>query len=233
LTGTFGGSVQNSASDRSYPFSYTVSAANTWELETITIPGDTTGTWLTDSGVGIRLFFSLGTGSTQSGTAGAWAAGNFRSVTGATSVVGTNGATFYITGVQLEAGTTATSFDRRDYGSELMMCQRYLPTIIATSNGAYYCMGYAQTATQANLFYPFKVTTRVPPTGVTVNSASSFGATTQASGGAGTSIGFTNASLDGCNFFLNTSGSTYSAGLPLFLYSTNSTGIIQFTGCEL
>jgi hypothetical protein len=125
LTGTFGGSVQNSASDRSYPFSYTVSAANTWEQKTVTIAGDTTGTWLTDNGVGIRLFFSLGTGATQSGTAGAWASANYRSATGATSVVGTNGATFYITGVQLEAGSVASPFERRGYGSELMMCQRY------------------------------------------------------------------------------------------------------------
>jgi hypothetical protein len=125
LTGTFGGSLQNSAFDRSYPFSYTISAANTWEQKSITIPGDTSGTWLKTNGVGIRLGFSLGAGSTLSGTAGAWAGSNFVSATGATSVVGTNGATFYITGVQLEKGSTATSFDYRPYGTELMLCQRY------------------------------------------------------------------------------------------------------------
>jgi len=125
LTGTFGGALQNSAANRSYPFTYTISAANTFEYKTITIAGDTTGTWLTDNGIGIRVFISLGMGSTSSGTAGVWAASNFQSATGATSVVGTNGATFYITGVQLEAGSVASPFERRDYGRELMMCQRY------------------------------------------------------------------------------------------------------------
>jgi hypothetical protein len=125
LTGTFGGALRNSAADRSYPFTYTISSANTWEYETITIPGDTSGTWLTTNGVGIRLQFGLGVGSTFSGTAGAWAAGNFISATGAVSVVGTSGATFYITGVQLEAGTTASPFEYRLYGTELMLCQRY------------------------------------------------------------------------------------------------------------
>jgi hypothetical protein len=125
LTGTFGGSLRNNDGNRSYPFSYTISAANTWEYETITIPGDTTGTWLTTNGIGTRLTFSLGVGSTYSGTAGAWAAGAFVSPTGATSVVGTNGATFYITGVQLEVGSVATPFERRPYGTELSLCQRY------------------------------------------------------------------------------------------------------------
>jgi len=125
LTGTFGGSVANSDRNRSYPFTYTISAANTFEQKTITIAGDTSGTWLTDNGIGIRLSFGLGVGSTFSGTAGAWAAADYRGATGATSVVGTNGATFYLTGVQLEKGSTATSFDYRPYSAELAMCQRY------------------------------------------------------------------------------------------------------------
>jgi hypothetical protein len=125
LTGTFGGALRNSAANRSYPFSYTISSANTWEQKSITIAGDTSGTWLTNNGVGISIDFSIGTGSTFSGTAGAWSAGNFVTATGATSVVGTNGATFYITGVQLEKGTQATSFEYRHYGTELALCQRY------------------------------------------------------------------------------------------------------------
>jgi hypothetical protein len=126
LTGTFGGVFQNSAQDRSYPFTYTVSAANTWEQKSVTIAGDTSGTWVgATNGTGIGIQFGLGVGSTYSGTAGAWASALYISATGATSVVGTNGATFYITGVQLEKGSTATSFDYRPYGTELALCQRY------------------------------------------------------------------------------------------------------------
>jgi len=125
LTGTFGGSLGNSGGSRSYPFTYTINSANTWEYETITIAGDTSGTWLTDNSRGLNVTFGLGVGSTLSGTAGAWAGTDYRSATGATSVVGTNGATFYVTGVMLEKGSTATSFDYRPYGTELALCQRY------------------------------------------------------------------------------------------------------------
>ena len=125
LTGTFGGAIRNNAEDRSYPFTYTISSANTFEYKTITIPGDTSGTWLTTNGIGIRVIFGLGVGSTYSGTAGAWAGANYYSATGATSLVGTSGATFYITGVQLEEGTAASPFENRLYGQELALCQRY------------------------------------------------------------------------------------------------------------
>jgi len=128
LTGTFGGSLVNNAYDRSYPFSYTISSANTWEQKTITIAGDTSGTWLTTNGTGIRIGFSLGAGSSKSTTAGAWASGFYAQPTGATSVVGTSGATFYITGVQLEKGSTATSFDYRPIQTELALSQRYYQT---------------------------------------------------------------------------------------------------------
>lgn len=126
LTGTFGGVITNSAGNRTYPFSFTINSANTWEYETVTIAGDTTGTWLTTNGTGINLYFNLGTGTTYSATAGSWTGTSFISApTGATSVVGTNGATFYVTGVQLETGSTATPFERRPFGTELMLCQRY------------------------------------------------------------------------------------------------------------
>ena len=127
LTGTFGGAVRNWAYTRSYPFSYTISSANTWTQISVTITGDTSGTWnMTGDNAGaIEVLFGLGVGSAISGTAGAWAGTQYNSVTGAVSVVGTNGATFYITGVQLEKGSTATSFDYRPYGTELALCQRY------------------------------------------------------------------------------------------------------------
>ncbi len=128
LTGTFGGVLKNGSEDRNYPYSYTISAANTWEYKTITVTGDTSGTWASDNSTGALLVFDLGSGSSVRGTAGSWQGGVLNGVTGATSVVGTNGATFYITGVQLEAGTVATPFERRSYGQELALCQRYYET---------------------------------------------------------------------------------------------------------
>jgi hypothetical protein len=132
LTGTFGGSVYNSAANYSYPFSYTISSANTWEQKTITIVGPTAGTWIgATNGIGIQINFCLGAGATSSGTAGSWSSNFYASATGAVSVVGTSGATFYITGVQLEKGSTATSFDYRPYGTELQLAQRYCRTLDA------------------------------------------------------------------------------------------------------
>jgi hypothetical protein len=138
LTGAFGGSLYNSAADRSYPFSYTINSANTWEQKTVTVAGDTTGTWLTNTGTGITVYFCLGTGSTYGGTANAWTGSTKLGVTGQTSLVGTSGATFYITGVQLEKGSTATSFDYRPYTTELQLCQRYYFDLRPTAGFAYY-----------------------------------------------------------------------------------------------
>jgi len=125
LTGAFGGSLYNGTASRSYPFTFTISVANTWEQKTITVAGDTTGTWATDNNGGIYVRFSLGAGATFSGTANVWTAGNIVQPTGSVSVVGTNGATFYITGVQLELGSVATPFEFRSIGTELALCQRY------------------------------------------------------------------------------------------------------------
>ena len=114
LTGTFGGALVNGAQNRSYPFTYTINAANTFEQKTITIAGDTTGTWVgATNGAGIYVSFSLGAGSTFDSTANAWAGGFYTQPSGSTSVVGTNGAIFYIAGVQLEAGSTASPFEYR------------------------------------------------------------------------------------------------------------------------
>jgi hypothetical protein len=125
LTGTFGGSFRNSSDARCYPFTYTINAANTWEQKSITVAGDTTGTWVTNNGIGLKVWFSLGAGSTYSGTAGSWQSSLLVTATGAVSVIGTLSATFQITGVQLERGTQATSFEYRQYGQELALCQRY------------------------------------------------------------------------------------------------------------
>jgi hypothetical protein len=165
LTGTFGGSILNSAQDRSYPFTYSIPVANTWTTISVTIAGDTTGTWIgATNGIGLSVFLSLGTGSTLSGTAGAWAGAQYYSATGAVNVVSTNGATFYITGVQLEKGSTATSFDVRDYGRELAMCQRYCLNW-NSANSAYTRLiaGTAFNATTFNSVYYPPVEMRVVP----------------------------------------------------------------------
>ena len=165
LTGVFGGALVNANNNRSYPFTYTISSANTWEQKAVTIAGDTTGTWATDNTVGIQLQFGLGVGTTYSGTAGAWAAGLYVSATGATSVVGTSGATWQITGVQLEKGSTATDFDYRPYGTELALCQRYY-TKMTTGGGIYtgFSLGYQTTTTVAICTMKFPMTMRSAPT---------------------------------------------------------------------
>jgi hypothetical protein len=125
VTGTFGGSLSNDDVTRSYPFTYTISSANTWEQKSVTIAGDTSGTWLTNNGIGIRVYWNIGAGSSYTATANAWASQWAFNATGGTNLIATNGATFYITGVQFEKGSTATSFDYRPYGTELALCQRY------------------------------------------------------------------------------------------------------------
>ena len=169
LTGTFGGALRNDGNNRSYPFTYSIPAANTWTTISITIAGDTTGTWNTTNQRGIAVIFGLGVGSTNSGTAGAWAAANYQSATGAVSVVGTNGATFYITGVQLEVGSTATSFDYRPYTTELQLCQRYYQSIAYTANSIL-AVGLCTTTTNQECTIILLQTMRSNPT-ITLPSA--------------------------------------------------------------
>jgi hypothetical protein len=180
LTGTFSVAVTNSAGNYAYPATYTILAANTWEYKTITITGATAGTWLKTNGSGLQVWFSLGTGATYSGTAGAWVAGVGYAATGATSVVGTNGATFYITGVQLEKGSTATSFDYRPYGTELALCQRYfeksypqsiVPGTVTQSNAAYAYINGPTNLTGGTFFIKYSVIKRAAPTVTTYSTA--------------------------------------------------------------
>ncbi|MCS6763874.1 MAG: hypothetical protein MO853_14185 [Candidatus Protistobacter heckmanni] len=198
--GTYGGSLRNYATTRSYPFTYTVNTPNTWEYKTITIPGDTAGTWVGASGEGsLYVAFGLGCGSTFSGVAGAWTSANYISATGARSIVETNGAKLYITSVQLEPGSTATLFDTtRTYAQELMLCQRYFEQ----STNQIFWSGYGTAGTNNHYAQgTYKVTKRAPPT-VTVNV------------GYGTNwcaIAFNSTGVDSCSFYGNptTNGANY------------------------
>jgi len=165
LTGTFSFSICNELATRNYIATYTVNNASTWEYKTVTIPGDTSGTWNTNNTIGLQLRFDLGSGSNFNGTAGSWGASNLLRTSGSQSVVGTNGATFYITGIQLEAGSVATPFERRDYGRELAMCQRYYYRQTPTGT-AYYGVGFNDSTTVASLFINFPVSLRAAPSSV-------------------------------------------------------------------
>ena len=172
LTGTFGGSLKGaSGTVYSYPFTYSIPTANTWTTISITIAGPTAGTWTSDNTTGIQVCLGLGAGSSFSGTAGAWVNnGNAYSATGATSVVGTNGATFYITGVQLEKGSTATSFDYRPYGTELALCQRYYQIMGNEAAANIYMTGYITSSGSLSNILVFPVKMRTAPTGTVVGS---------------------------------------------------------------
>ena len=206
LTGTFGFVVRNSAGNRLYPASYTISSANTFEYKTVTIAGDTTGTWSTDNSIGVELDFGLGVGSTYSNTAGTWTTGGL-GTTGATSVVGTNGATFYLTGVQLEKGSTATSFDYRPYGTELQLCQRYFYKHNASWGSSY------NSSNSTLIGYPFKVTMRAQPT---MDSGAAFSVNT---GSAGTPTVFAGAGTgtDGNVIYVYNSASNWTTAAVIGL----------------
>lgn len=164
LTGTFGGVINNGANDRSYAYTYTISSANTWEYKTVTIAGDTSGTWITNNGLGMRVRWALGAGSSRSTAAGSWNSGLYLSATGATSVVGTNGATFYITGVQLEVGSSATGYEYRQYTTEYQLCQRYYNQYANGTASFRMALGENVGTTRFDPVFSFPVTMRTTPT---------------------------------------------------------------------
>lgn len=226
VTGTHSGAITNGAGDRSYPFTFTVSSANTWTSISVTIAGDTSGTWTTDNTEGLSVYFNLGTGSTYLGTANAWAAGYYLGVTGSVNIVSTLNNTFYITGVQLEVGTTATDFEYRPYGTELALCQRYyylhVNGISQASSTAWY---YSSTSASTLFFLP--VTMRTRPT-FEASAGTDYYAI-ERNGGTDTVNSFSYA--DGYTNSIrcyNNSEASGTAGVAGFMYTNNASAKIAF-----
>ena len=222
LTGTFGGYLNNASDAYAYPFTYSISVANTWTSISITIAGPTSGTWNTTSGQGIKVGFGLGVGSTYSGTAGSWSANNYLSATGATSVVGTNGATFYITGVQLEVGSIATGYEYRNYQQELALCQRYYWQASYQSANTRFGTGTAAGSLVDGFQTPIPVSLRTQPTITLSNIGLYDGTTTYTISSVGTN--YSNGSLVSAQL---TPSSSITAGKAVQLYAINSSAVIS------
>ena len=215
LTGTFGGSITNSAESYSYPFSYTISAANTWEQKSVTITGPTAGTWIgATNGKGMNLYFGLGVGNSSSGTAGAWVSAGYYSTTGAVSVVSTLSATWYLTGVQLEVGSSATGFEYRLYNQELSACQRYYVRLLPST----YATGGAMYSNQPR-FYVLAPTTMRAQCSFNASAGSTF--YVQGNGSNQTPSGFANAASSTQGYYFYATGTTATVG---YCFALNDAG---------
>ena len=195
LTGNFGGTFRSGGNDRYCPFSYTISVANTWTYCSVTLPGDTSGTWPTDNSAAAWVYFMVGTGTNfQGGTSGVWGSTAYFAPTGSVNVVATSGDTWNLTGVQLEVGSSATGFEYRQYGQELALCQRYYTFGENTT--------YISAATGSIVYnVPFLVYMRTAPT---VTKTGNFWT--------GAENGTTVASITNYNFVFSNSGAVASGG---------------------
>ncbi len=220
IAGTYSGALRNNAVNRSYAFSYTINAANTFEYKTVTITGDTSGTWTTDNSCGIFVDWDLGSGTNFNGTANAWSAGNFLRNSSGTNWIATSGATFYITGVQFEAGTVASPFERRDYGREFDMCRRYYERF---TNSGFYATGGAMYANQPRFCVTYYPKRAVPSFGS--SAASTF--IVQGNGTNQTPSGFSVAGQDTTNTYFYPTGTTLAVGLSAAL-GNGTTSYLEF-----
>jgi hypothetical protein len=233
LTGTFSGAINNSDFNRAYPFTYTISSANTWEYKTVKIDGDTTGTWLVTNGIGMNICWSLGAGSSRVGTADAWAAVNVQGVSGQVELIGTVNATWQMTGVQLEVGEQATPFEHRSFGEELALCQRYHYRIVGNEVNNASDGGFAVTTNWDNSYF---FITLDFPTQMRAGPSMSFGAALSdflilqaGATNAPTAISLNGASKQRCEMNFLKSGGFGSAGTSGWIRIVDNTnGFIAF-----
>ena len=208
LTGTFSGALTNGAHTRSYPFTYTISAADTWEYKTVLIPGDVGGLWDTGNISGMQLNLDLGTGSNYVGTAETWADSTLLGADNTNNLLETTGNTFYLTGVQLESGESATPFQYEDYATTLHKCQRYYHKI-AEGNNQSIAIGTFYNTTQVYATYTYPTTMRAAPTIDTVFSNNYFIVYTNSTNYGASSIAIDGAATeDACEFVFNLNGSS-------------------------
>jgi len=133
LTGTFSGALESGDGGRHYVFEYTINSANTFERKSITIPGDTSGTWTgTYNARGMKIRLALALGADYDGTAGTWGTDESYGSTNQTNFVSSTSNVFYISGLQFEEGDTATPFEHEDYATTLRKCKRYYELLDTT-----------------------------------------------------------------------------------------------------
>ena len=163
VTGTYSFTVHNNGASRLLPTAFTISASNTWEKKTVVIAGDTSGTWLTDTGRGVSVNFYTALGSSYLGTSGVWNGSSIYGVTGQANAWASVNNVFAVTGVQVERGSVATPFEQRPIQTELALCQRYYYRAKATDLYTWYAFGMADSTTAASFLMPLPVTMRVKP----------------------------------------------------------------------
>ena len=230
VTGILGGSVANGDFNRFNPFSYTISSANTWEYKTVTISGDTSGTWVTNNGIGIRLNFSLGAGSAKLGTAGTWTSSTKEGATGQVNPIQTNGSTFYITGVKLETGTSATPFENLQYGQQLSLCQRYFYSLGGTVAYEFMTHGMYVGTTNPLLRAELPVKMRSAPS---LGSTGTFLAKAGNSNLACASFSVDQSATQTFSFSATISGGTSTIGYATLMFANNSTATRLTFSAEL